>query len=85
MCATMSVRWKGHRPLSNRPFKQSARERKKVEMRFARMKRIHKLDRFRLRGLSAVKDEVLLTALAQTLKRLAKFAWQSAEPTLMPA
>jgi transposase len=66
-------------------FEQSARERKKVEMRFAHMKRIHKLDRFRLRGLSGAKDEVLLTALAQNLKRLAKFTWQSAGPSPMPA
>jgi transposase len=53
-------------------FQQSCRERKKVEMRFAHMKRIFKLDRLRLRGLSGVRDEVLLTALAQNLKRLAK-------------
>ena len=66
-------------------FEQSARERKKVEMRFAHMKRIHKLDRLRLRGLSGAKDEVLLTALAQNLKRLAKFVCQSAEPRPMPA
>jgi len=33
-------------------FKQSHRERKKVEMRFAHMKRILKLDRLRLRGLN---------------------------------
>ena len=33
-------------------FYQSRRERKKVEMRFAHMKRILKLDRLRLRGLS---------------------------------
>jgi hypothetical protein len=43
-------------------FQQSRRERKKVEMRFARMKRILRLDRLRLCGLSGVKDEVLLTA-----------------------
>ncbi len=54
-------------------FQQSCRERKKVEMRFAHMKRIHKLDRLRLRGLSGAKDEVLLTATAQNLRRLAKF------------
>ena len=42
-------------------FQQSHRERKKVEMRFAHMKRILRLDRFRLRGLSGIKDEVLLT------------------------
>ena len=54
-------------------FHQSRRERKKVEMRFAHMKRIFKLDRLRLRGLSGVKDEVLLTATAQNLRRLVKF------------
>ena len=54
-------------------FEQSRRERKKVEMRFAHMKRILKLDRLRLRGLSGAKDEVLLTATAQNLRRLVKF------------
>jgi len=54
-------------------FEQSRRERKKIEMRFAHMKRILKLDRLRLRGLSGAKDEVLLTAMAQNLRRLAKF------------
>jgi IS5 family transposase len=53
-------------------FQQSRRERKKVEMRFAHMKRILRLDRLRLRGLSGAKDEVLLTATAQNLRRLAK-------------
>jgi hypothetical protein len=59
-------------------FQQSSRERKKVEMRFAHMKRIFKLDRLRLRGLSGARDEVLLTALAQNLRRLAKLAWPGA-------
>jgi IS5 family transposase len=54
-------------------FEQSRRERKKVEMRFAHMKRIFKLDRLRLRGLSGARDEVLMTATAQNLRRLAKF------------
>jgi len=53
-------------------FQRSCRERKKIEMRFAHMKRILKLDRLRLRGLSGVRDEVLLTATAQNLRRLAK-------------
>ena len=53
-------------------FVQSRRERKKIEMRFAHMKRILRLDRFRLRGLSGVRDEVLLTATAQNLRRFAK-------------
>ena len=51
-------------------FQQSRRERKKVEMRFAHMKRILRLDRLRLRGLSGARDEVLLTATAQNLRRL---------------
>jgi Transposase DDE domain len=54
-------------------FQQSRRDRKKVEMRFAHMKRILKLDRLRLRGLNGAKDEVLLTATAQNLRRLVKF------------
>ena len=57
-------------------FRQSLRERKKVEMRFAHMKRILKLDRFRLRGLNGVRDEVLLTATAQNLRRLAKLFYR---------
>jgi len=44
------------------------------------MKRIFKLDRLRLRGLSGAKDEVLLTATAQNLRRLAKFLCR-AQPT----
>jgi hypothetical protein len=54
-------------------FERSRRERKKVEMCFAHMTRIFKLDRLRLRGLSGAKDEVLLTATAQNLRRLVKF------------
>ena len=52
-------------------FQQSHRERKKMEMRFAHMKRIFRLDRLRLRGLTGARDEVLLTA--QNLRRLVKF------------
>ena len=53
-------------------FKQSRRQRKKVEMLFAHLKRILKLDRLRLRGLSGAQDEFLLAATAQTLRRMAK-------------
>ena len=73
------------RALAGTPaFEQSSQERKKVEMQFAHMKRIHKLDRLRLRGLSGVKDEVVLTALAQNLKRLAKFTWRTKRPNAIP-
>ncbi len=57
-------------------FEQSCRERKKVEMAFAHMKRILRLDRLRLRGLSGVKDEVLLVATAQNLRKLARAIWR---------
>jgi transposase len=65
-------------------FQQSRRERKKVEMRFAHMKRILKLDRLRLRGLNGARDEVLLTATAQNLRRVAKLLWR-APPTVASA
>jgi hypothetical protein len=69
------------RALANtQAFQQSRRERKKVEMRFAHMKRILKLDRFRLRGLSGVRDEVLLTATAQNLRRLARLLCRAPPP-----
>jgi transposase len=58
-------------------FQQSCRERKKIEMRFAHMKRILKLDRLRLRGLSGARDEVLLTATAQNLRRIAKLLFRA--------
>jgi hypothetical protein len=61
-------------------FEQSRRERKKVEMRFAHMKRIFKLDRLRLRGLSGARDEVLLTAIAQNLRRLVRFLCRAPPP-----
>ena len=61
-------------------FEQSSRERKKVEMRFAHMKRILRLDRLRLRGLSGTRDEVLLTATAQNLRRLVKLLCRAPPP-----
>jgi transposase len=61
-------------------FQQSRRERKKVEMRFAHMKRILRLDRLRLRGLSGARDEVLLTATAQNLRRLVRFLCHAPPP-----
>ena len=42
----------------------SCRERRKVEMLFAHLKRILRLDRLRLRGPSGAKDEFLLAATA---------------------
>jgi transposase len=53
-------------------YRRSRRERKKVEMLFAHLKRILKLDRLRLRGLTGAGDEFTLAAVAQNLRRLAK-------------
>jgi len=53
-------------------YKQSRRDRKKVEMLFAHLKRILKLDRLRPRGLTGAHDESLLAATAQNLRRMAK-------------
>jgi hypothetical protein len=50
----------------------SCRERRKVEMLFAHLKRILRLARLRLRGPSGAKDEFLLAATAQNLRKLAK-------------
>src|SRR6202047_2850752 len=52
-------------------FEQSQRERKKIEMRFAHLKRILKLGRLRLRGPRGAQDEFVLAAIAQNLRRLA--------------
>jgi hypothetical protein len=49
----------------------SKRERKKVEMLFAHLKRILKLDRLRLRGPNGARDEFHLAATAQNLRKLA--------------
>jgi Transposase DDE domain len=47
-------------------------QRKKVEMLFAHLKRILKLDRLRLRGPCGARDEFHLAAIAQNLRKLAK-------------
>ena len=53
-------------------YETSRRNRKKVEMLFAHLKRILKLGRLRLRGPNGAKDEFLLAATVQNLRKLAK-------------
>jgi hypothetical protein len=53
-------------------YVQSRRDRKKIEMSFAHLKRILRLDRLRLRGPSGAAFEFTLAAIAQNLRRLAK-------------
>jgi transposase len=59
----------------------SRRQRKKVEMLFAHLKRILKLDRLRLRGPCGARDEFHLAATAQNLRKLAKLI-PAPEPTV---
>ena len=63
MARAIAKSWEGH---------VSRRLRKKVEMLFAHLKRILKLDRLRLRGPKGARDEFLLAATAQNLRKLAK-------------
>lgn len=60
----------------------SRRLRKKVEMLFAHLKRILNLGRLRLRGPNGARDEFLLAATAQNLRKLAKLI---PIPNLKPA
>ena len=53
-------------------FEQSRRDRKRVEMLFAHLKRILRLARLRLRGPCGAQDEFTLAAIAQNLRRLGK-------------
>lgn len=54
-------------------YRQSRKDRKKVEMLFAHLKRVLKLDRLRLRGRTGAQDEFLMAATAQNLRRMAKW------------
>ncbi len=53
-------------------YNRMRHERKKVEMSFAHLKAILKLDRLRLRGPCGANDEFLLAATAQNLRKMAK-------------
>ena len=63
-------------------YMTSRRERKKIEMLFAHLKRILRLDRLRLKGPSGAHDEFLLAATVQNLRKLAKLIPM---PAPMPA
>src|SRR6266516_900802 len=53
-------------------FERSRRDRKRVEMLFAHLKRIFRLGRLRLRGPCGAQFEFTMAALAQNLRRLAR-------------
>ena len=54
-------------------FERSARERRKVEMAFAHLKRNLGFRRLRLRGITGAKDEFLLAATVLNLRKLVRF------------
>lgn len=53
-------------------YQQSRKDRKKVEVLFAHLKRVMNFDRLRLRGITGARDEFLLAASVQNLKKLAQ-------------
>jgi transposase len=64
-------------------FEQSRRQRKRVEMLYAHLKRILRLGRLRLRGPRGAQFEFTLAATAQNLRRLARLV--ARPPPIMPA
>jgi hypothetical protein len=61
-------------------YQRSRHRRKKVEMLFAHLKRILRLGRLRLRGPSGARDEFLLAATAQNLRKLVKLRPPAVDP-----
>src|SRR4029453_16946612 len=59
------------RLMQTEAYRVSRSARKKIETLFGEAKHLHSLVRLRLRGLSGARDEFLLTATVQNLKRLA--------------
>ena len=70
------------REIARLAYVRSRRERNKIEMLFAHLKRILRLDRLRLGGPLGARDEFLLAATAQNLRKLAKLI---PIPVLQPA
>lgn len=63
-------------------YQQTRRDRKKVEMLFAHLKRILRMGRLRLRGPAGAQFEFTLAAIAQNLRRLAKLTLHPPDPAL---
>ena len=72
-----------HALAKTKAFAQSRRDRKRVEMLFAPLKRILRLGRLRMRGPRGAQFEFTLAAIAQDLRRLAKLV--ARPPPKVPA
>ena len=57
---------------ARKPSNDHATDRKRIQMRFAHLKRILRLGRLRLRGPCGAQDEFTLAAIAQNLRRMAR-------------
>ena len=68
---------------STSEYETACRRRKKIEMLFAHLKRILRLARLRLRGPNGARDEFLLAATAQNLRRLARLRPMNMLPEVM--
>jgi Transposase DDE domain len=66
-------------------YVEACRRRKKIEMLFAHLKRILRLTRLRLKGPNGARDEFLLAATAQNLRRLARLRPINILPETLPA
>ena len=77
----VSATWHATLP-SRRKAERHAGSEKRSEMLFAHLKRILRLDRLRLRGPNGARDEFLLAATAQNLRKLAKLIPM---PNIQPA
>ncbi len=62
-------------------YEQTRRDRKKVEMLFAHLKRILRMGRLRLRGPAGAQFEFTLAAIAQNLRRLARLTFHPPDTT----
>lgn len=75
------ARDQAHQLAGTPEFARSRNQRKKVEMLFAHLKTTLRFERMRLRGLSGARDEFLLAAVAQNLRRMVRLT----APSLAPA
>jgi transposase len=80
-----SVRQRARELAQTPEFAQAQRQRKKVEALFAELKNQIGLRRLRLRRLKFVREQFLLAAAAQNIKRLVRFLSQATTPTMAAA
>jgi hypothetical protein len=78
-----SARQRARELANTADFSKAQRERKKVETLFAELKNQIGLRRLRLRRLKFVREQFLLAAAAQNIKRLVRFLNQPTVPTTL--